>query len=140
MKWTARLVSESLHVIVAHRAYAHDITADTDATGPSCCSDVLLEKHYKGIISRGSVEYFWEEVSKKSKRDVRARELRNWLQQRFAPTFVTACLTLPASAGRPTYHHVVQVLHVQYLQGRHLYPCPADWRGKWSAVDAGNTE
>ena len=33
-------------------------------------SDVLLEKHYKGIINRSAVETFWEEVSKRSKRDV----------------------------------------------------------------------
>jgi hypothetical protein len=37
------------------------------------CSDVLLEKHYKGIINRSAVETFWEEVSKRSKRDVSAR-------------------------------------------------------------------
>jgi hypothetical protein len=33
---------------------------------------VLLEKHYKGIISRAGVEAFWDEVSKRGKRDVRA--------------------------------------------------------------------
>ena len=31
--------------------------------------DVLLEKHYKGIVSRAAVETFWEEVSKRSRRD-----------------------------------------------------------------------
>jgi hypothetical protein len=45
-------------------------------------SDVLLEKHYKGIIGRGAVETFWEEVSKRAKRDVRplrAREGANFV-------------------------------------------------------------
>lgn len=31
--------------------------------------DVILEKHYKGVTSRASVEVFWEEVSKRTKRD-----------------------------------------------------------------------
>lgn len=35
-----------------------------------CCSDVIIEKHYKGVTSRASVEIFWEEVNKRSKRDV----------------------------------------------------------------------
>lgn len=34
------------------------------------CSDVILEKHYKGIISRAGVEAFWEEVTKRPRRDV----------------------------------------------------------------------
>ena len=32
-------------------------------------SDVLLEKHYKGIINRSGVEFFWDEVMKRGKRD-----------------------------------------------------------------------
>lgn len=31
--------------------------------------DVILEKHYAGVTSRSSVEVFWEEVSKRTKRD-----------------------------------------------------------------------
>lgn len=33
------------------------------------CRDVVLEKHYKGITSRSSVEIFWEQVAKTAKRD-----------------------------------------------------------------------
>lgn len=34
-------------------------------------SDVMLEKHYKGIVSRAAVETFWDEVSKRPRKDVR---------------------------------------------------------------------
>jgi len=34
------------------------------------CRDVILEKHYRGVTSRASVEVFWEEVAKRGKRDV----------------------------------------------------------------------
>jgi AP-3 complex subunit mu len=30
---------------------------------------VLLEKHYRGIVNRAGVEFFWEEVMKRAKRD-----------------------------------------------------------------------
>ena len=33
--------------------------------------DVLLEKHYKGIVSRAAVETFWEQVQKAPRKDVR---------------------------------------------------------------------
>jgi len=35
--------------------------------------DVIIEKHYRGITSRVSVEVFWEEVNKRTKRDVSRR-------------------------------------------------------------------
>lgn len=40
--------------------------------------DVLLEKHYKGIVNRSAVETFWEEVTKRSKREVRILEGTPW--------------------------------------------------------------
>ncbi len=32
--------------------------------------DVLLEKHYRGIVNRTAVETFWDEVNKRGKREV----------------------------------------------------------------------
>ncbi len=40
------------------------------------CRDVILEKHYRGVTSRASVELFWEEVAKRAKRDVSSPRVR----------------------------------------------------------------
>jgi hypothetical protein len=43
---------------------------DDHSTAPRGRRDVIIEKHYRGVTSRASVEVFWEEVNKRTKRDV----------------------------------------------------------------------
>jgi hypothetical protein len=55
-----------------HASSTSTLTSLSRSPSLSLCAhrDVLLEKHYKGIVSRAGVEAFWDEVSKRSKRDV----------------------------------------------------------------------
>lgn len=45
------------------------MSSSTSLCPSHACRDVILEKHYKGVTSRASVEVFWEEVNKRTKRD-----------------------------------------------------------------------
>lgn len=85
-----------------------EVLSTSSFAPPFCvaCSDVILEKHYAGVTSRTPVELFWEEVNKRTKRDVSAEAL---CAGAFAPLLNNAfaqCFLPPtcATSRRPNHH------------------------------------